>query len=350
MTDLNRRTFVKLAGAGAGAGLTVGAGAVGAQQQPGAEQEVVASFSASINDGKLTMDGSSLGDPNAAINIDISTLDGSIEIEGDVYDDKTWDSQNIQFPDVDPSKLIDEDDLPDFVDSVEFDDSAQVDVVVDSISGAYDPDSGDSGLVTGNLDMLIDADVTGQAVVSGLDVDFSFKFSIDVNDGEDIKLTTEQSNNLEGIAANLESNNASATVVNNNFTVPEATGPDLCQDPPLVDPICINEQLGLPITDPERNWVELTMEPNWDGDPPQFGLPTLPGGDGQPQDHDGDGLFEDVTGTGEVTVFDTQTLFDNLDNDVLQENAESFNFNSFTPDDEVTILDVASHWKQNIYD
>lgn len=348
MTDVNRRQFVKLAGAGAG--LTVGAGAAGAQQRGlETEQAVEASFSASINEGTLTLDGGSLGDSGASINISIGTLDGSIEIEGSVYEDKTWDSSSIQFPDVDPGQLIDEGDLPDFVDSIEFDDSSQVNVVVNSISGVYDPDSGNGGLVTGDLDMLIEADIEGDAVVEGISVGFTFDFSIDVNNGADLGLTTGVSNNLSGDAANLESNNATATVVNNNFTVPEATGPDLCQDPPLVDPICINDQLNLPIDNPERNWVQLTMQPNWDGEPPQFGLPSLPGGDSEPQDLDGDGLFEDVTGTGSVDVFDTQVLFENLDNDDLQEYAESFNFNPYTPDDEVTILDVASHWKQNIY-
>jgi hypothetical protein len=348
MTELNRRQFVKVAGAGAG--LTVGAGATGAQQQSGADTAVEASFSATIDNGALTLDGGELADPDATINISIGTLDGSIQIEGDVYEDATWDSQDIQFPDVNPGQLIDEGDLPDFVDSISFDDSSQVDVLVDSIAGVYDPESGNGGLVTGSLDMFIDADLLGTAVVSGLDVEFTFDFSIDVNDSQNIELTTGESYGLTGDAANLESTDAIATVVNNNFTVPEATGPDLCQDAPLVDPICINDQLNLPIEDPQRNWVQLTMEPDWDGDPPQFGLPTLPGGEGEPQDLDGDGNHEDVTGSGQVTVFDTQTLFDNLDSEDVQENAGAFNFNPTSPDDEVTIFDVASHWKQNIYD
>jgi hypothetical protein len=346
MTDLNRRQFVKAAGVG---GLAVGAGTTAAQQQPGSNKEVEASFSASINDGTLTLDGSSLGDDNASINISIGAVDGTIDISGDIYTDKTWDSQDIQFPDIDPGQVIDPGDLPDIVEEINFDDSSQVNVVVNSISGVYDPDAEGGPLVTGNLDMKIEADLSGSAVASGISVDFTLDFDIDVNEGEDIKLTTGISNNIEGSASNLESNSATATVVNNNFTVPEATGPDLCVEPPLIDDICINDQLNLPIDDPERNWVELTMEPNWNGDPPQFGLPALPGGEGEPQDLDNDGNHEDITGSGDVSVFDTQVLFDNLDSDAVQENAESFNFNSYTPDDQVTILDVASHWKQNVY-
>ena len=349
MTELNRRQFVKAAGAGAG--LTVGAGATSAQRQgPKANKAVEAPFSATVDQGTLTLDGGELGDPGASVTLDISTLEGSIDIEGAVYEDKTWDSTSIQFPDVNPGQLIDEGDLPGFVDSISFDDVSQVDVVVDSISGTYDPESGDSGLVTGNLDMAIEADLEGSATVSGISVDFTFEFSIDINSGQNLNLTTGVSNNLEGSAADLQSNSATATVVNNSFTVPEATGPDLCQDPPLVDPICINDQLGLPIDNAERNWIELTLEPNWDGEPPQFGLPTLPGADNPPKDLDNDGNYEDITGSGEVDIFDTQTLFNNLDSEELQANAASFNFNPYSPDDEVTIFDVASHWKQNLYE
>ncbi len=284
--------------------------------EPGTEQEVAASFSASINEGTLTLDGGSLGDGGASINISIEAIDGTIDISGEIYTDKTWESQNIQFPDTNPRQIIDPGDLPDIV----FDDSSQVDVIVNSISGVYDPDAEGGPLVTGNLDMKIDADLSGSAVTSGIPVDFTLDFSIDINEGEDIKLTTGVSNNITGSASNLESNSATATVVNNNFTLPEATGPDLCVEPPLIDDICINDQLNLPVDNPERNWIQLTLEPNWDGDPPQFGLPSLPGRQSPPKDLDGDGNHEDILGDGEVDIFDTQALFNSLDSPAVQEN------------------------------
>lgn len=59
-----------------------------------------------------------------------------------------------------------------------------------------------------------------------------------------------------------------------------------------------------------------------------------------PQDLNGDGLFEDVTGTGEgVTIADVQALFDLLDDKTLQENSKCFNF-SGTDEGSVSIFDV----------
>jgi hypothetical protein len=62
-------------------------------------------------------------------------------------------------------------------------------------------------------------------------------------------------------------------------------------------------------------------------------------GDTPPKDPDGDGLYRDVRGDDQVDVFDVQTLFNNLDNDAVQNNAEAFNFSGSNPD-EVTIFDV----------
>jgi hypothetical protein len=356
MPELNRRRFIECAGAGTG--LALGAGVTGAQRgeaetEPGTEQEVAASFSASIDTGTLTIDGGELGDSGAGINLNIGTIDGSIDLDGEVYEDKTWTANNVQFPDVDPGQIVDPgdfDDLP--VEDIEFGDASQIDVVVNSISGTYDPDAGSGGLVTGALDMLIEAYIEGTA--TGIPVvgeyDFTFDFFIDINEGEDLQLTTGTSNNLDGYAQNLESENAEAAVVCNDFTVPEAGGEKVCENPPVIDEFCINGQIGLPVDNPERNWIQLTLQPNWDGDPPQFGLPSLPGGQNPPKDLDGDGNHEDILGDGEVDIFDTQALFDSLDSAAVQENPEAFNFNAYSPDDEVTIFDVASHWKQNIYE
>jgi hypothetical protein len=57
-----------------------------------------------------------------------------------------------------------------------------------------------------------------------------------------------------------------------------------------------------------------------------------------PQDPDGDGLSEDVRGSGDVTILDVQALFNNLGNPTVQENADAFKFSE--TGGEVSVLDV----------
>jgi hypothetical protein len=63
-----------------------------------------------------------------------------------------------------------------------------------------------------------------------------------------------------------------------------------------------------------------------------------------PRDIDDDGLYEDVTGTGDASVLDTQALFTAVDTGEIQ-HPELYNFSSASPDTDVTILDVAAHWR-----
>jgi PKD repeat protein len=66
-------------------------------------------------------------------------------------------------------------------------------------------------------------------------------------------------------------------------------------------------------------------------------IPPLPGYGDLPQDLDGDGLYEDVNGDGTFDIFDVQALFENLNSDTVQQNAEAFNFDGDGP---VDIFDV----------
>jgi len=77
------------------------------------------------------------------------------------------------------------------------------------------------------------------------------------------------------------------------------------------------------------------------------GPPAVVGTD-PPRDLDGDGLYEDIDGDGELSIGDVQQFFQNRDADVVQNNAEFFNFSAadtaaasdtVTPE-EVTIGDV----------
>ncbi len=360
MVDLNRREFVRTATTGTG--IALGGGAASAQDSTGdseTEQVVEATFSATVDEGFLVLGGDSPGDQNAIANVDISNLNGTVDIEGEVYEDRTWESTNVNFPELDPGQFIDADDI-DLADEITFDDNAKVTVDVDTISGVYDPDAEIGELVTGNANLVIDAFAPGTATAFGLNIDFYFNFIIDLNSGEELTLTTGTSNGLTGEASGLDSVSSTATVVSNDFTVPEATeDPDtpsdkdgICQSIPFRDPICVNDTLSLPVVAPARNWLKLTIEPEWDGNPPQPPFPPtedpLPGGENPPRDEDGDGAFEDITGSGDVSIVDTQALFDNLDSEAVQNNPEAFNFSESSDDDEVSILDVASHWYQYI--
>jgi hypothetical protein len=67
-----------------------------------------------------------------------------------------------------------------------------------------------------------------------------------------------------------------------------------------------------------------------------------------PQDNDGDGRFESFRGTGEVGVLDTQALFNALKDGSAQQTPRAFNFSQSSAEDEVSILDVAAHWKTHV--
>lgn len=69
------------------------------------------------------------------------------------------------------------------------------------------------------------------------------------------------------------------------------------------------------------------------------GPPPVPGQENPPQDVTGDGLYEDIDGDGEFTIGDVQLFFQHRNADVVQANAEFFNFSGNDPD-EVTIGDV----------
>jgi hypothetical protein len=71
------------------------------------------------------------------------------------------------------------------------------------------------------------------------------------------------------------------------------------------------------------------------------------GGDGPPEvvdgspvrDPDDDGRYEDIDGNGEVDIFDVRALFNNLDQPVVQDNPEYFDFDD-SQDGQVDIFDV----------
>lgn len=77
--------------------------------------------------------------------------------------------------------------------------------------------------------------------------------------------------------------------------------------------------------------VETTAELG----PPQLDI----GFDGPPQSTQGDGLFDDVTGSGDSGIGDVQALFDYLASETVQANAGAFNFAGIDAE-RVTVFDV----------
>jgi hypothetical protein len=67
-------------------------------------------------------------------------------------------------------------------------------------------------------------------------------------------------------------------------------------------------------------------------------------GNGNPaQDLDGDGLYEDINGDGDVTVSDVQAFFTTRDSTVVQSNTAAFDFNG---DGRITVSDIQSLFNQ----
>lgn len=93
------------------------------------------------------------------------------------------------------------------------------------------------------------------------------------------------------------------------------------------------------LTDAAPVAQSVTVEEDGDTADIIIGPPALSEAFDPPRDHDGDGLYEDITGDGELTVADVQALFDNLDSPEVQAHASFFNF-SGTGSDRATVFDV----------
>jgi hypothetical protein len=232
-----------------------------------------------------------------------------------------------------------------------------IQATVSQISGDFDPSQ---GLVTAPIsDPDISISFEGQEVTN-------LTLPLSVN------LTTEQSGSMTGSASGLESDSASVTLVENEFTLGldgietlikgidfNSLLLDLLQssdfslgdldlqsllqdiDPnDLIGNLDLSQILGWYITDESgRHYLELALDLEFGGGLP-IPEPLRPELPGPPQDSDGDGLYENVRGeSGDPTARDVQELFNNLDNPEVQNNSEVFNFQGNDPN-KVSILDV----------
>jgi PKD repeat protein len=350
MGDLNRRRLLEMGGAAAGLG--IGAQPISGridQQGNSNDSSVMATFNGTIQDGFLMFDALNPEATESSLKLDFGELRRPITVEGEVYEDKTWASTNLNFPEFAPSALIDTDDLPDSIEDVNFcDRTSKIENSTLGMSGTYDPYE---GLVTGDtiieIDFVLEFDLV--LATSSDDVetnspcsnpDISLDFRIRLNSAKPIELTSGESDGsttpfeLEGSTANLNKRGTSVTLVNNTYTVPRATG-----QIEIIGGSDVNELLELPYDHSGENWLELGMDIQWDGNGPRFPPAALPGRDNPPTDVDGDGLYEDVRRDGEVDIFDVQALFTNMDTDAVQDHSWAFNFME-EESDEVTVMDV----------
>lgn len=366
MTEFDRRQVLQSVGAGAGTGLVGVAGArrsttdeqsrdstdAQAENETPGQRAVETQFTAEDDGGCFTLNGNGPCEVNEGgrnISIDLDELDEPLAIVGTIYGDRTWDSSEITFPPINPGEIIDPCSI-DLVGGINLT-TDEIEIVVNSITnGQYLPEDQPGGpLVEADVDMLIDAHLEGSLCIGDCeeecqdgdgDIEFELDFTIDI---PEITLTSDQSGSLDGEAYNLTCAEPVVTLVNNNFTVPEAVGDtEVC----IKDITCIdvNDILGLPYNNSIKNYIELYLDVDWEVDgnqQPQPGAPALPddGGVVRPRDLDCDGCYEDVDGDGDFDIFDVHKLFEHRDDEAWNEHAELLDFGDSDPDD-ITIFDV----------
>jgi len=144
-----------------------------------------------------------------------------IEIEGVLYDDGTWEATDVFFPNLEVEAGLEG--------SV---------TVPDGFSGEYDLE--DDYL---SSEALLQVEIIAQGEPQG-----SFEFTVNTDTGESNGTASEDG--LSG-SANFEDGepSGSVTLVDNEYIADDTTGS------PIVDPV-----LGLPVTEPGRNWLELHLE------------------------------------------------------------------------------------------
>mgnify|MGYP000215225762 CR=1 FL=1 len=311
MRQLDRREMLKTTGTGAAVTLglgTVSTTGVGADVGSSQSQEVVNTFVATGVGGEILINKNTAPtDPLPLPTSQQQGVDQDIQIWGEVYADGTWESQDVVFPNI----LIPEEEVP--IDLISGDIELFVTPVDQPYTGNFVSEPGNQELtVNGTIELELPPDLG--SLFPNLE-----PISIE------LQMTTGQSNELEGNIQGLNSASASGTVVDNTVGI-TATGVDL-----------IDDNLGLPAP-PGSN--EVIIDLDMDISPPPIGEATSP-----PLDLDGDGMFENLSGSGTFDVNDVQMLFDNLDSPRVQRNSGMFNFSGTNPN-EVTVFDVQAHFNQ----
>ena len=191
----------------------LGVGPVLAQDEDSQERgDPVAEFTAVGVDGEVAINAQNMSDP---IPLTPESVDEPIIIEGILYEDGSWESTNVSFTNLSADEI---DGLP-------------VDIDLEPGSAFEGEIDRDGGRMTANGVLEVIVPTAGE--------------KIDVA----TELTTGQSNALNGSVDGLDTDFATAKLVDNELTLPDATG----------DPI-IDGVVGLPSPEPGRNWINLSME------------------------------------------------------------------------------------------
>ena len=245
MSRIERRQFLKATVAGT----VVGTGTASASDIGTNSTNVVRRFTATAQEGFITIDADNAqgdGSDIGRINFAGGDLGGDVEISGDIYDDETWQSSSVDFPDINIEEFITDEDLSELPINLSTDDiDDDIQVNVETITGQFDADE---EFMTADLSLTVDAYAKIDVSLTSVELDFD----IEIN----ALLTTGQSGELEGSASGLATRSGTATLVNNDYTVP-ATGESVGV---LGFEFDIDDQLGLPANDPSRNYFELTLD------------------------------------------------------------------------------------------
>jgi len=175
------------------------------------------------------------------------------------------------------------------------------------------------GLDSLDIDQIV-SDMNVEQVILDLLDSFGVTFNIDPADYDGIDLATiEEVIQAIDLDTELDFVDISATI--DSLTFPSALG---------LDQLLVDEsgRHALILNATVSGGAVLDIDPI---------------GEGPPQDHDGDGKFEDVLGNGQQGgPFNVQGLFSNLNDPRIQNNAAAFNFSGkANPEqDGVTVFDV----------
>lgn len=189
--------------------------------------------------------------------------------------------------------------------------------------------------------------------------DISADLTVPEGDHLNVTVTDQQGNPVENASVrvadirHLDANSSVSTGTGNHSTAADGTFQLPTADEPGIE---LNGTVNVTVHPPEdadrfidqEYTTEFTLNGSTTHTVELIEVPSdLPpvAGDSPPQDLTGDDLYEDITGSGSLTVVDVQVLFDNLDNEEIQNNAAAFNF-SGTDSTEVTVADVHALWKQ----
>jgi len=136
-----------------------------------------------------------------------------------------------------------------------------------------------------------------------------------VDEGSSVGLDASGSSDPDGSIADTDWTvvDGPGSVSGSTYEAPD----DVDQDVEATVEVTVTDDDGATDTDT----AIITIEDTDGGEPP-----SLPGAENPPADPDGDGVYEDINGDGDLNIFDVQMLFDNLDTSTVQNHPSAYDF------------------------